>query len=443
MNKMNFKVFGKIGRVLAVGILAISVVSCEKDDDTKNDDNDRTDQYFNVVYSGSSVGGTATWAQALTTEEISDPNEVITFIGVGYEIPSTRTARVYASEDGRSLYNLDYGGAELSKFDVFGRQDYRMVSERNMYYAIGTTHPRWTKFSEENALIHTVTPAVRIYKKDEDGKLIIPNEYLYTESGARLVEIELSDMSFDDVQGFTFPRSEEDKEKGLHIGRIDAPVVLNGKAYYGLFKSKYDPDENKNIPTGPYQSTTLVVDYPSLANPTTISSEVAQGSTQGYRIPVSYAIDNSIYQITDAPSHILKITNGAYDNSYVFNLSEALGFDVGADGWFYVDNGIGYVVYFDAKIGSSSKLMAWGVARVDILNKTAIDMNVPDNLSLGQLQFAKVGADGKLYMALTPIGGNGTPGNIYIFDPTIADKDGFTKGAKLTSGAGGSYIGVF
>ena len=71
--------------------------------------------------------------------------------------------------------------------------------------------------------------------------------------------------------------------------------------------------------------------------------------------------------------------------------------------------------------------------------KSVIKMNVPDKLYLFQYQYAKV-LDGKVYMALCPVGGEG---NIYIFDSSKADANGFEVGSKLKTGAGASYIGVF
>ena len=102
-------------------------------------------------------------------------------------------------------------------------------------------------------------------------------------------------------------------------------------------------------------------------------------------------------------------------------------------------NGIGYATYYDTELGSSESAAAWGVLRVDIYNKTAIKMNTPNNLYLNQYQYAKV-VDGKVYMALCPVGGEG---NVYIFDSAVASADGFTVGATLKTGAGASYIGIF
>ncbi len=66
-------------------------------------------------------------------------------------------------------------------------------------------------------------------------------------------------------------------------------------------------------------------------------------------------------------------------------------------------------------------------------------MNVPEKLWLNFYQTAKV-YNGKLYMPLCPINANG---NVYIFDPTKAEPNGFVKGAELEVAGGALYLGAF
>lgn len=206
-----------------------------------------------------------------------------------------------------------------------------------------------------------------------------------------------------------------------------------------MTKKKQNPEKPSESLRGvQFPATSLVVDYPSLDNPKVIESSVAFGSTYGYRIPVAHQDSKGdVYQL--CKTHMLKISNGEYDNSYNFDLSKAIGFNIGALGWFYAGNGIGYATYYDAEKGDSKEAAAWGVVRVDVYNKTAIKMNVPTGLYLFQHQYAKV-INGKVYMALCPVGGEG---NVYIFDSAKADANGFELGAKLKTGAGASYIGIF
>ena len=155
------------------------------------------------------------------------------------------------------------------------------------------------------------------------------------------------------------------------------------KAYYGVAKRGYDPNTDENIRTDEYKATTLVVDYPSLKNPVLLESEVAKGSTYGYRAPV-YHVDEKgdIYHLTSNPAKLVRIKNGNYDDTYQLDLSTSLGMtQVGANGWYYVGNGIAYAPYYDASVGSGSdKTTPWGVTRIDLYNKTAVKLNVPSNL---------------------------------------------------------------
>lgn len=426
--------FSKFGVILALGMI---VISCDKKDSIKEDPNkyfnSSAEQYFNVAYCVSSSGNTATYVRAFTDLKSTDNH--IHFNRLGFEVPSTRTARIYASENGKSLYISNYGGGTASKYNVISNQVYDEVKKLNIGSSIGTEYFRWTKFNDNNALAHNVTKR-NLYDNPTDSI-----GYQHTEATAYLLNLELGNFSVGTYSELIFPRSDEDNEKNLNAWRMDAPVINGGKAYYGVAKQHYDPETNKTNSSIPYQASTFVVDYPSLKNPAMVSSAVTTGSTYGYRITVSHIDENGdIYQMTDKPSHILKITDGKYDDSYVFNLSTALGFNVGARGWFYTGDGIGYAVFYDADKGVKEEEGAWGVARVDIRNKTAIKMNIPGRLWMQQYQSAKMDKDGKLYMAIAPVGGNG---NIYIFDPTKADANGFEVGASLFNAAGAFYIGVF
>jgi hypothetical protein len=413
-------------------VALFSFISCDDQIDDKQNANEDGKAYFHVVMAIGEGGDDGTLTQA-----IPDLTKgTISFDGYGFEVPSTRTARVYASNDGKFLYNLNYGGGTVAKFSVEGGQSYTKINETNVQYAIGTTHPRWTKVDDDAALLHNVITEHKYI--DAAG-----TNYSYTAATAYLVSIDLENrMAMGAVERFEIPRTTEDSAKNLHVWRIDAPVVKNGKAFYGVAKRKYDATTGKNVNL-PYDAMSIVVDYPSLTNPKVITSSVAKGSTYGYRTPVAHADEKGdIYQIAGSPSYILKIKNNDYDNSFVFNLSEklGLGIQVASNGWFYVGNGIGYVPYYDTAKGNSAAAASWGVARVDVYNGTAIRMNIPGALWLQQYQYSVEGNDGKFYMALAPVG---TDGHIYMFDPASTSPDGFTTGATLKGAAGQFYIGIF
>lgn len=424
--KFNFLSSAKL-TLMGAALLSGTFVGCSSDDDgggvpTPPEGNQ---SFYNVVFGVSSEGNSGTYAQAL--ENISEGD--ISFDGQGFEVPSVRTARIYGSPSGDFLYNLSYGGGMIYKYKVKGGDNYEKLSETNVQIAMGTAYPRWTVIGKNDALMHAVnTDNIQ----DDDGV------YDYTKSEATLQRIGLDDMTLEDNNTLEIPSFEDN----YHIWRIDNPTVKNGKAYYGVAMRQFNPETGENENPETYQATTMVVDYPSLTNLEFIQSENAQGSTYGYRTPVYHADEaGDIYHLTSNPSKLLKISNGDYDNAYTLDLAEELGMsEVGANGWFYAGNGIGYVPFYDATQGKDKEQAAWGVARIDIYNGTAVRLNLPDNLWMWYYQSGIVGRDGKFYMAITPLG---QQGNIYKFDPNSESPDAFEVGAALDNGADSFYLGVY
>lgn len=425
--------------------IAVSITACSTDDnlaiDDDNGNNSEESSYFHLIIGVGDDGNDGTFTQA--ANDISAANNSITFAKYGFEVPSTRTARIIGSETGKYLYSLDYGGGTITKYLAEGGQKYSKYPSANqstitVTSAIGTTNPRWGKVSEEMALLHNITTE-RVYSDDAGLN------YDYTEAVASLVGVKLggdSELSIESVQNLEIPRSEEDIEKGLNIWRIDAPVVHNGKVYYGVAKRGYDSQTGENISTKDYATTTLVADYPSLTNLRTITSTQYKGENYGYRTPVNHLDEKGdIYQLVGNGVHakMLKISNDDYDNSYAFDLSAALGQEVGALGWFYTGNGIGYVMYYDLQEGQDEVKSAWGVARINVYTQTAFKMNIPYKLWLRQYQSGVV-RDGKFHMALSPVGEDGA---VFVFDPASESPDGYTIGATLDNQAGQFFIGIF
>ncbi|PRY96361.1 hypothetical protein BY457_1158 [Marinilabilia salmonicolor] len=421
-------------KYLLFGFVLTGLVACSEDDNTETVEQPTGDRLYTIGYADGSGSPSATYTQSVT--DLSDGT--ISYVGYGFEVPSTRTARIFASSDGTILYGLDYGGGSVYKFEVNGGQDYTQISETNVQYAIGTAYPRWTKVNDDYALLHNVTTE-RIY--DETS-----GDYLKTVATAQLVSVNLDDLTFRSIQEFEIPVNEEDEARGAYVFRIDAPVVVGDRVYYGMAKRTYNPDTDTQEQVDYNSVETLVVDYPSLNNPRLISTTTggAKGATNGYRTSVAYQDEQGdVYQIVTVPdnsydTHILKITDGAYDEDYSFNLSELLGKNTISNGWFYVGNGIGYVPFAQSDLGGTSDAV-WSVARVDLYNGTAVELDVPDNLWLQQYQNSIL-VDDKFCMALGPKGGEG---HIYMFDVNSAEPDGFTVGTTLEAGADSYYIGIY
>ncbi|WP_199898107.1 hypothetical protein [Marinilabilia salmonicolor] len=205
-------------KYLLFGLTLTGLVACSEDDNTEPDEQPTGERFYTIGYADGSGSPSATYTQSVT--DLSDGT--ISYVGYGFEVPSTRTARIFASSDGTTLYGLDYGGGSVYKFDVDGGQDYTQLSETNVQYAIGTAYPRWTKVNDDYALLHNVTTE-RIY--DEAS-----GDYLKTVATAQLVSINLDDLTFRSIQEFEIPVNQEDENRGAYVFRIDAPVVVGDKA---------------------------------------------------------------------------------------------------------------------------------------------------------------------------------------------------------------------
>jgi len=433
---MNFKY---LSRFACLSALSLMTFSCSEDDSPSSEPSNSSDyRPYHLVIGSSPTGESETYIQGTTVEELNDPNKTYTFNGYGREVPSTRTARLYTSNDGETVYNLNYGGGDIAKYDYISGQNYDLLLTTDIQAVMGTLYPRWTKIDDNYAMLHNVTTE-HIYEDPEDEN----SPYLRTDATVTLARVDLNTMTVLENRSFQFPYNQDNSEEGIYTFRIDAPVVVNGKLYYGAAKRFYDALTGENGTMVYDNIETLVVDYPSLENETTIVSTVAQGSTNGYRTPVAHIDENGdTYQmVTNGSATLMKISNGVYDTSYnKFDIGSLLGYNAEANtGWFYVGNGIGYVPVLNTDLGDNSS-SNWKVIRVDVYNKTAVEMNIPIDLWLRQYQWASV-IDGKLYMALASLGG---VGNVYIFDPSSTSADGFTTGAVLQTGTtDASYIGLF
>lgn len=433
MNK-NFKKILNLSLVSAT-ILAFS--SCSNDDgNTPETPDPSSSRPYHLVLGAGSTDESATYTQGVTVEEMQNPNKTFSFNSYGFEVPSTRTARVYASNDGLTLYNLNYGGGAVTKFSYKGGQNYSQLLNTDVQAVMGTANPRWTKIEDKYAMLqHVITEK----KYDVTGLI-----YKKTVTTVKLARVNLETMSVVENATFEFPSNETEAAKGIYVSRIDAPVIANGKLYYGVAKSKHNPLDGSTATMTYEDIETLVVDYPSLGNPSSIRTNVnsVAGSTNGYRTPVAHKDENGdIFQlVTSNNATITKIKNGVYDTTYgTFNIATILGYNAQANtGWFYAGNGIGYVPVLNTDLGNNAS-SNWNLIRVDLNKKTAVKLDIPVAMWLRQYQWASI-IEGKVYMAITELGGKG---NIYIFDPASTSANGFTVGAKLETGIDAFYLGIY
>lgn len=421
------------------------------------------------------AGNGGTLAYALTLEEATDASKEINIYADGYGLRSQRTARVQGSVNGNFLYNIQYTGANggiFNKYRVLGGDNFEDTGEELNVSGILGTSPRWVKAAEGIGIGVNISGASAPIDpvKAEAGT----QTYEYTRGTASVAIIDLDDPRVPNTTEFEFPLTQAEKEAGYSVGRIDVPVINGNKVYIGCAVSKVNPTlppvKSVNATTGAVTwswandaanikgTATLVLDYPSLANPKLIWSTKSKYGNNSYRTMTQYVgTDGHVYQstgvnITSYP-HILRIDKNTndYDNTYLFNLSEALGTSnlTGIKAWRYIQNGLAIVLYTETGVAGGY------IALVDLNAKTATKLATENQTDAGfsglsanqnggvaltgtLSQYQNIGLAGDYaYIPLTP---NGKDGNLYIVNwknKTIA------KGIKLKGQTGSFYLGAY
>jgi hypothetical protein len=435
---------------MAIAIVLLSVTSCSDDDtpdipvtppiETKD---------FQLAFASGSGSISGTYMQGLT--DLSEGT--ISFENAGALISTGRTSRIFPSEDGKYVYSLTYQQGTIDKWEYEGGSNYTKIATIDASVPLGSAGLRFYKLNEGAGSLHYITANAQYA---EDGMTYIGHKMTVT----------IGILDFETMRLRPGYSSDIDLQlpgtlgiEGYYISRIDCPVESNGKLYYGAAVSKF------NVSTGRAEETdramTLVIDYPSLSNPTIIETTLATGSTNGYRTPTQQVNEaGEVYQMvsnggntlgaggSNAEVSIVKIVNGQYDPTYKYSLNGLLGNPTTSNGFFYVGNGIAYIPYERKHLpqiqigvnpqGEPSYSSAWGLARMDLINNTVVDLNVPDGLWLTQWQTSVV-KNGKFHIALSPVG---AAGHIYMFDVNSTSPNGIL-GAATVSGADQYFIGIY
>ncbi|WBL22581.1 hypothetical protein [Zunongwangia sp. HRR-M8] len=397
---------------------------------------------------GDGNGGTLIYS--VNSENAKDPSVSIEPFDNGFIVPSNRTARLQSSEDGNTIFNISYAGetgGNYTRYNVEGGQNFDPAgSEISIAPYVGTA-PRWTKLSDEKtgAAVYIATENIVDDNDTEDD--VTDDVYVRTNSKLSIVTIDLEQSEVKIFKEHDLPLSEELEAQGYYIGRVDMPVLnaAGNKLYIGVNMRKLNPEtlerENDFEALG---SKTIVLDYPSLENPTMITSEVGHGSTNGYRSINAFEYQGSIYQANQGDpdgSHILKIgADNKYDDSYVFNLDEALGINEAYIlAWRPAANGKAIVAYRHAGSVEGVAGQQGFFALADLNTGTAEKItDIPYDPDFYLFQYQGFVVDGtEIYLTEAPVGQNG---NIYVVDTETGE---VTKGAELVNVEGSHFIGVF
>lgn len=451
-----------------IGLLSIAIAfsSCSNDDDqpggtTDPDPVDET-RYITLTASFPDDEGTGgnggTRAYGITVENAEDPNYIVDLLkyengafveGIG--LKSSRTARVQGSADGKYLYNIQYTGTEggvFNKYEVGEGGNFEEVGYELNTAAILGTAPRWMK-AAEGIGIGVYASSYDVEYEGEDGNYT----FLSADSEIKIAVLDLDNTAITNTAIFDFPWSDEERAAGYNVGRVDVPILnaAQTKVFIGCRTRRYDVDatptlDEDGIPEWPYGeiegTKTLVLDYPSLRNPTVITSTNSTEVNNSYRTMTQYVgTDGHIYQATaTSGADILRISSATneYDQSYHFDLNEAIGV-TGAQikAWRYVKDGIGIVLY------TSEDAEGGYIALVDLNTpsnsvKLATDVEADADLETSLRQFQYIGLVGDIaYVPLTP---SGKEGNIYVINTLTKE---ISKGATLKTISGSYYLAAY
>nr|WP_236974061.1 hypothetical protein [Membranihabitans maritimus] len=450
--------FSTIRNLALIAISAWLLMSCDKEEITPNPDPtpEPTESRWITVAAarmgdnpGDGNGGTLIYA--IDSEDARDPSVSVEPFDNGFIVPSNRTARLQASEDGNTIFNISYAGdtgGNYSKYNVEGGQNFEQTgSEVSIAPYVGSA-PRWIKLfdgDQTGAAVYVSTE----HEIDDNGTPddVTDDTYLRTEATMGIVTLDLVNSSIKEFQEHSIPLTAEEEAQGYYISRIDMPVLnaAGDKIYIGARLSKVDPETAER--DNDYEilgSKTIVLDYPSLLNPSIITSSVGHGNTNGYRSINAFLYDGSVYQANQSDpegSHILKIdSDNQYDDSYDFNLDEALGVE-GAYilAWRPAANGKAVLAY--RHDGSEEGVAgAQGFfALVDLEARTAelID-EIPYDPDFYLFQYQGFAVyENEIFVTQAPVGENG---NIYVINTNTGE---VTRGAELVNVEGSHFIGTF
>jgi hypothetical protein len=429
-------------------VIAVLVASCSSDDDDIINKPDPTDTRWITVAAarmgenpGDGNGGTLIYA--IDSEEAKDPTVSIEPFDNGFIVPSNRTARLQSSEDGNTIFNISYAGdtgGNYTKYTVAGGQNFTQTgTEVSIAPYVGSA-PRWIKLFDGDQTGSAVYVSTE-HQFDEN------DSYVRTEATMGVLTLDLVNSQINEFQEHSIALSAEEEANGYYISRIDMPVLnaAGDKLYIGARLSKVNPataerDSDYEI----LGSKTIVLDYPSLLNPSVITSTLGHGNTNGYRSINAFLYNGSVYQANQGDpqgSYILKIdADNEYDDSYDFNLDEALGVEEAYIlAWRPASNGKAVLAYRHAGSEEGVAGAQGFFALIDLEAKTAEKIDdIPYDPDFYLFQYQGFAVDGtEIYVTQAPVGENG---NIYVIDTETGD---VTKGAELVNAQGSHFIGTF
>lgn len=405
---MKLTTTSKLANLFATIALFGLATSCDKEDEPSGGGEPTEKTVFHVAADVSDPDGDATVFMQPTTNLV---DTTLTFINNGYQMEGIRSARVTTA--GGRIYNLNYGSGEIYELEYDGNTSYNKIQTVNLSKWVGE-YPRFAAVSDDYILAHNI-----LRETSDDQRSITVT--------LQVVKVGLPGLVFNEAEDYVQHELGTFNVGDDYVFRVDAPVVNGSKVYYGAgYRTVGEPDA-ENTPR-PNEMATIVLDWPALSNPKTVTTNASQGDTYGYRGKAMFVYDNYVYQINmttgGSDAVITRLdSNGEYDPNYLFNISSTVS-NAGSINFHHVGDGKGYVALEDTSLGADV-VDAYGIYYFDVNAKTVEKIS---NVPMSNMWYYQSGAmeGDKFYMAVSP-----STENAYIWEFEGTDA---VKGAQLDGG---------
>ena len=127
-------------------------VSCETTGDGPEGERPIVTGDFHIAFANGSESISATLVQGVTdlTKGAISPTK-------GWELESSRTARVFSSADGSTIYSLNYTVGDIEKLTYHGGDLYKQVATIGTATPLGANATRFTKINEQIGSVHYIS----------------------------------------------------------------------------------------------------------------------------------------------------------------------------------------------------------------------------------------------------------------------------------------------
>lgn len=260
--------FLKFKTTFAISAMALALFASCSDDDPDPNPEPEVKNDFHIAFANGSESNSATLVQG-----VSDLSQGTVSAQIGHEMESSRTARIFASSNGSTIYSLNYTEGTIEKLTYQGADKYTQVGRIDASIPLGNKTVRFIKLDDEIGSVHYIRATAQYSEEDE-------TEYLGHKMVASIGMLDLATMTMKDGYNSTIDvvLDENLTKQGYYISRIDCPVLSGSKLYYGAAVSKFNASTGKAEATD--RTFTLVLDYPSLTNATAISTTHVKGATE-------------------------------------------------------------------------------------------------------------------------------------------------------------------